>query len=57
VVARLLLAGHSSQQIASALHLSTHTVNDHVGAIEARVGVHSRTELSAVLGGQPTGPA
>jgi DNA-binding CsgD family transcriptional regulator len=52
VVARLLLAGHSSQQVARALHLSPHTVNDHVRAIEARVGVHSRTELSAVLGGQ-----
>ena len=57
VVARLLLAGHSSQQIASTLHLSPHTVNDHVRAIEARVGVHSRTELSAVLVGQPAGPA
>jgi DNA-binding CsgD family transcriptional regulator len=52
VVARLLLAGHSSQQVARVLHLSPHTVNDHVRAIEARVGVHSRTELSAVLGGQ-----
>ena len=56
VVAQFLLAGHSSQQIASALHLSPHTVNDYVRAIEAKVGVHSRTELSAVLGGQPAGP-
>jgi DNA-binding CsgD family transcriptional regulator len=55
VVARLLLAGHSSQQVASALRLSPYTVNDHVRAIEARVGVRSRTELSAVLCGQSAG--
>jgi DNA-binding NarL/FixJ family response regulator len=54
-VARLLLAGQSSQQIASALSLSPHTVNDHVGAIEVKAGVHSRAELAAVFTGQPAG--
>ena len=52
VVSRFLLAGHSTQQIATALRLSPHTVNDHVKAIVAKVGVHSRAELAAVLTGQ-----
>jgi DNA-binding CsgD family transcriptional regulator len=53
LVTRFVLAGQSSQQIATALHLSPHTVNDHVKAITAKVGVHSRAELAAVLTIQP----
>lgn len=53
LVTRFVLAGQSSQQIATALHLSPHTVNDHVKAIMAKAGVHSRAELAAVLTSQP----
>jgi DNA-binding CsgD family transcriptional regulator len=53
LVTRLLLAGRSTQQLATALRVSPYTVNDHVKAIQAKVGVHSRTELAAVLTGIP----
>jgi DNA-binding CsgD family transcriptional regulator len=56
LVTRFLLAGHSTQQLASALRLSPYTVNDHVKAIQAKVGVHSRAELAAVLTGTPAVP-
>lgn len=52
-VARLVLAGQSSQQIAAALHVSHHTVNDHVRAITDKTGVRSRAQLAAVLTGSP----
>ncbi|MGH3273747.1 MAG: response regulator transcription factor, partial [Streptosporangiaceae bacterium] len=51
-VARLVLAGRSSQQIAVTLRMSPHTANDHVKAITAKIGVHSRGELTALLTGQ-----
>lgn len=45
----LLLLGRSMTQIAGALRISEHTVNDHRKAIYARVGVASRSELAALL--------
>jgi DNA-binding CsgD family transcriptional regulator len=52
-VARLVLAGQSGPQIAAALHLSQHTVNDHLKAIADKTRVRSRGHLTAVLTGAP----
>jgi DNA-binding CsgD family transcriptional regulator len=46
-VVTLILQGSDSRAIASTLHLSTHTVHDHVKAIFDKTGVHSRRELLA----------
>lgn len=54
-VAHLVVAGRSTDQIARALHVSSYTVNDHVKAIAAKAGVHSRGELVARLSGLPAG--
>jgi DNA-binding CsgD family transcriptional regulator len=48
-VARLVLAGLSTEEMADNLHLSTYTVQDHLKAIFAKVGVHSRRELVAQI--------
>jgi DNA-binding CsgD family transcriptional regulator len=52
-VARLVLTGQSTRQIAAALHVSHHTVNDHVRAVADKTGVRSRGQLAAVLTGLP----
>jgi DNA-binding CsgD family transcriptional regulator len=44
-VARLVMLGRSTPQIAAALFISPHTVQDHLKAIFDKVGVHSRKEL------------
>jgi DNA-binding CsgD family transcriptional regulator len=48
-VTRLIARGHSTREMAGALHLSPHTVKDHVKAILAKVGVPTRGELVARL--------
>ena len=48
--ARMLVArGYGTAEIAAALHLSAHTVRDHVKTIFDKVGVSSRGELVAKL--------
>jgi DNA-binding CsgD family transcriptional regulator len=42
----LLAAGHSDTEIAAALYLSPRTVNNHVGAILVKLGVHSRKQAA-----------
>ena len=46
-VARLVVAGHSNGEIATALWLSVYTVQDHVKAVYAKLGVRSRAELTS----------
>jgi len=52
-VADLALAGRSTAEIGARLFLSRHTVGDHLKAIFAKTGVHSRAELAQRLTGQP----
>jgi DNA-binding CsgD family transcriptional regulator len=44
-VTRLIARGLSTDEIASTLFLSRHTIRDHLKAIFEKVGVHSRKEL------------
>ncbi len=48
-VAMLVLQGASTPAISSSLHLSPHTVQDHLKAIFAKLGVNSRREMIARL--------
>ena len=48
-VAKLVLRGTSTQAISSTLHISLHTVQDHLKAVFDKTGVHSRRELVSQL--------
>ncbi|GAA3745163.1 LuxR C-terminal-related transcriptional regulator [Micromonospora maritima] len=45
-IADLLAAGATKQQVAGRLHLSFHTVDTHVRAVYAKLGVRSRLQLA-----------
>jgi len=46
-VLELLTAGRSSDELATALHISRNTLRTHVQSIFAKLGVHSRLEAAA----------
>lgn len=48
-VTRLVARGLGTAEIGRALHLSPHTVKDHVKAVLAKVGAANRGELVATL--------
>jgi DNA-binding CsgD family transcriptional regulator len=48
-VTRLIMQGRSTSEIADCLHVTPYTVQDHIKAIFAKVGVQSRRELVAQL--------
>lgn len=50
-VSSMLIDGRTTDDIAATLQLSRHTVRDHVKATYAKLGVHSRPELTALLSG------
>ncbi len=56
-VTRLTMLGLSTREMASALHLSAYTVQDHLKSIFAKVGVSSRRELVAQLFLQQCAPS
>jgi DNA-binding CsgD family transcriptional regulator len=48
-VAELLMSGPRTDEIAAQLHISQHTLHDHVKAIFAKLGVQGRAELMAMV--------
>ncbi len=51
-VARLVIDGLSTQDIATALFISVHTVRDHLKTMFGKMGVSRRQDLAAVLTGR-----
>jgi DNA-binding CsgD family transcriptional regulator len=56
-VARLVIDGLSTQDIAATLFISHHTVRDHLKAVFDKVGTHRRRDLAAALAGTALSPA
>jgi DNA-binding CsgD family transcriptional regulator len=52
-VASLVLQGRSTRQILNELHISSHTVQEHLRAVFDKFGIGSRRELVALLLAQP----
>lgn len=48
-VTRLMCRGHSDREIARLLGVSAHTAHDHVRAVRRKLGVRSRSEVSALI--------
>jgi DNA-binding CsgD family transcriptional regulator len=55
-VATLVLRGASTRAIVETLHISGHTVQDHLKAVFTKTGVHSRRELIGRLLAQSATP-
>lgn len=53
----LMLDGLSTKQLATALHISPHTVQDHLKSIFAKTNLRSRARLVSHLAGRIPGPA
>jgi len=56
-VARLVIDGLSTQDIAATLFISHHTVRDDIKAVFDKVGTHRRRDLAAALAGTALSPA
>ncbi len=52
-VAALVLQGRSTRHIVAELHISAHTVQEHLHAVFDKFGIGSRRELVAALSGRP----
>jgi DNA-binding CsgD family transcriptional regulator len=55
-VARLVIDGLSTEDLAAALFISVHTVRDHLKTMFGKVGVSRRHDLAATLTGRSPGP-
>jgi DNA-binding CsgD family transcriptional regulator len=49
----VLAAGHTTREAATQLFLSPKTVEYHLRNVYRKLGIHSRDELAARLGGPP----